>query len=178
MNNLDEILESAKRGDETAKEKIFDYLYVRFKTFATYKVGEGQSHDIAMEACTIVLQKFNDLEITQGFESWAGMVLTNVLRNYYRTSKIRNGVMVPELNSERRLEFSSEPDYHLKLTFYDCLDKILESHPRYARVLNLVINGYKTDEISKKLKTNPKHVYVILNRGRKLLEKCLETGGI
>lgn len=178
VDELDRLVERAKAGDKRAEEKLFDYLYVRFETFATLKVGEGASHDIAVEACEIILRKYKSTEFTKGFDAWAYGVLKNVLRNHYRSSRTMERVMVPENNPERKREFSTEPDQEQRLAVIDCLAKIIEVHPRYGRALELAMQGYRALEISEQLKVKRSHLYVMLNRGRVMLKKCLDTGEV
>ncbi|MFQ6104594.1 MAG: RNA polymerase sigma factor [Candidatus Glassbacteria bacterium] len=178
MEKLDILLAEANSGNKSAEEEIFEYLYVRFKVLATLKIGEGHSHDIAMEACKIILEKYKNVEFTKSFEAWTQGIFANVMRNYFRSSRIRKDHMVQKPEFENKMKFSSKPDHDLRLALIDCLQKILKIHPRYARAMNLVIHGYTPEEISRKLKISQNNCYVILNRGRALLRKCLESGRI
>ena len=46
------------------------------------------------------------------------------------------------------------------------------------REKNLIQQGYKSDEICRKLRVTPNNFYVILSRGRQLMKMCLEEGSI
>ncbi|GEM_PF-5735376 len=175
---LDILIAKALDGDSRAENDLFEYLYVRFTSFATLRTGVGEAHDLALEACRIVLLKYKNQTFTRGFESWAYGVLKNVLRNYYRSSRIHNRIMVPEPEVEKITELTGRPDHDLRITLIDCLKKIKEIQPRYARALIMISKGYKAAEISSKMEINLDNFYVVLNRSRRLLKKCLETGGV
>ncbi len=178
MKDIHELLKEVQAGSREAEEEFFEYLYVRFTSLVTYKIGEEQSHDLAMEACRIVLEKYRDLEATPGVYSWALQVLNNVLRNYFRTSRVRARTMFRDEGHERRREFSREANHDLRITYTDCLEKISKAHPRYSRVLNLIVEGYTIPEISEELGMKIDTLYVVLNRGRTMLKKCLESGEV
>jgi DNA-directed RNA polymerase specialized sigma24 family protein len=86
--------------------------------------------------------------------------------------------MVSDPDIDRRKGSVSVEDQDLKLTLKECLRKILEVHPRYALVLNMIYEGYRAVEICKELSIKRNNFYVILNRGRAVLKLCLETGRV
>jgi RNA polymerase sigma factor (sigma-70 family) len=173
-----DILERAKAGELVAENRLFDDLLARFELFAARRFGRDAAKDIAQEACITVLRKYRTETFTVGFEAWAYGVLKNTIRNYARETKTRDRVITPDPEIEREGGLDSEPEAELKLTLLDCLKRIFQTNPRYARVLNLVHQGFKAAEISERLDITPNHFYVILNRGRSLLKLCLETGRV
>ena len=64
----------------------------------------------------------------------------------------------------------------IKIVLMNCFPKENDIG-RQARILNLVYQGYNTDEISEKLMIKPSNLYMILGRGRKMLRKCLKEQG-
>lgn len=175
---LDELLDKARQGDKSAEDQLLRYLRVRFVLLAKRRIGEEYAEDLAQEACVTVLQKYRDVPPAGAFEPWAYGVLRNKIGNYLQSSAVRRET---DLRNGRmnglvgRSSVASDPV--LKLRLLDCVRKIVKQYPRYARVLNLVYQGYSTTEICRRLKVSPGHCYVLLNRGRKMLSKCLEAEG-
>jgi len=173
-----DLLEKARNGDVKAEEALFGILIVRFTAFATRKIGEDQAEDIAQEACKIILQKYKTTSFEVGFEAWAYGVLKNTIRNYWHRMNVREGVMTSEVPVINVRGSSSNPDHELKLTLIKCLKKIMNAHPRYAKILNLVTFGYEPIEIQQQLEITKSNYYVMIKRGRLMLNTCLETGRI
>lgn len=175
---MNQLLADAKKGDKKAEENVFTHLYERFVVFATHKIGKEECRDIATVACRIVLEKYKIEVFTKGFEEWSYGVLQNVIRNHLRTKSVRNKVMVSVDDTKREAGTSPEHDHEMKLTLLDCMKRIVSINPRYARVLNMIVQGYHTDEIAVKLHVNVNNLYVLLNRSRAMLKRCLETGRV
>jgi RNA polymerase sigma factor (sigma-70 family) len=177
MNHL---LARAREGDKSAEKQLFEYLFVRFRLFAKHRVRQDEeAEDIAQEACITVLEKYKTETFTEGFEAWAYGVLKMKIGNHLQIKAARQGKIVSQsvTNVDAGMfSPSSDPDFRRQL--FNCLKKILKANRRYARALNLVYQGYKTDEICRKLKISRSNFYVTLNRGRSMLRICLETGEV
>lgn len=174
---MDRLLIRAKQGNEKAEKELFQCLLVRFKALAKRRIGKGEAEDIAQEACLTVLQKYKTETFTKGFEAWAYGVLRMKIGNYMQGLMKKQKEMTSELEADQTQKFTStEPDYDLKRKLIDCLKKIIKRNRLYARVLNFIHQGYKSDEICQRLRIKANNFYVILNRGRRLLKTCLETG--
>jgi RNA polymerase sigma factor (sigma-70 family) len=172
------LLKCAKDGDSNAEDQLFNHLIVRFKAFTTRKIGGDQADDIVQEACGIILKKYKQEEFDVAFTAWAHGILKNVIRNHLRNKRIKNDIVISVPDPDSSTNSSSEYDHELKITLLNCLKKILKVHPRYARALNLIHLGYKSNEIQRRIAVSPKNLYVILNRGRKMLRRCLDNGRI
>ncbi len=176
---MEHFLDRALEGDEKAENELFQYLFVRFRAFAKRRIGDGEAEDIAQEACLTVLQKYKTEKFTIGFEAWAYGVLKMKIGNYIQGLMVKQKSLVPESEADQTLKSSSpEPDYDLKRKLLNCLKRIIKRNPLYARVLNFIYQGYAIEEISQRLKLKPNNLYVILNRGRGILQTCLETSRI
>lgn len=167
------LLIRARKGDKNAEIKLFEYLGVRFSYLAKQRVGEGACEDIVQDACLTVLQKYLSLEDTVEFEAWAYKVLRNKIGNYYQKLAQESAYIV---KSGDVLEYQQRNDINenLRLQIENCLQKINKVNPRYYRILKLVSEGYKTNEIAEKLHVKPNNLYVILNRSRNMLKDCLK----
>ncbi len=163
----------AQNGDKNAEDKIFQYLFVRFCYLAKQRVGEGACEDIAQEACLTVLEKYHSLAASVEFEAWAYKVLRNKIGNYYQKLTSEANYIVVD---DKTVEYAHPKDANprLRVRILDCLKNVYKVNPRYHRILQLVSEGYKTDEICRELNVNPNNLYVLLNRSRKLLKDCLK----
>ena len=175
-SNIDELLNRARGGDKSAENELFQRLLVRFRLFARQKVGEEDAaEEVAQRACTTVLEKYRTERYSVGFEAWAYGVLKMCIKNYYFTLSSRKEKTIRAPYKESRLDKAApqiDPDTEMQLL--TCLTKVFAVNRRYARVLNLVYQGYRTDEICQRLEMTRNNFYVTLNRARSLLWTCLE----
>lgn len=175
MNHL---IAKARQGDQAAEQEIFQFLLARFTFLASRRVDEEEARDIAQDACLTVLKKYRTDAPQDGFLAWAYAVLRRTIGNYYQRRTVRERFMTDiqaESINVRSKSMDTDIDVRLKLLF--CLKKFLRRYPRFARVLNLVHQGYTTAEICRRLGISSNNLYVILNRGRRLLGECLDNGG-
>lgn len=177
---MNQLLKRALAGDDEAEKQLFQYLFVRFKLFAKRKGGGVQdAEDIAQEACITILEKYKSQSYTNGFESWAYGVLRMKIGNFLQKKAVRKCVQSRNPDCvEMTNSNSNSCDHDLRRRISDCVRKIISSYPRYARVLNLIHQGFKIEEISERLDITPNNIYVILNRSRSILKSCLKTGGV
>ena len=178
VSGINELLPRAIDGDKDAENEIFRILSVRFRLFARQKIGDREAaDDIAQKACVICLEKYKNETFSVGFDAWAYGVLRMGLKSYFhgivderkKTADIYSGD-APSLPAPVDIDPSIES------RLIECLEKIIPVNTRYARVINLVYQGYNADEICMKLGVSKNNYYVILNRARSLLWKCLEEG--
>jgi RNA polymerase sigma factor (sigma-70 family) len=174
-----ELLAQAKQGDKKAEEEIFRFLYERFAFIAKYRLGREEARDISQDACMTILEKFRAEKMPENFEAWSYGVLRMKIGNFLQKREVRQKVMVDEIHIGGAAEQADvPPNPELKRKLLDCLRKIVRAYPRYARAMNLVHQGYKTNEICDRMGLNAGNLYVILNRGRSMLSRCLNKGGI
>jgi len=174
-DSLDDLLARAKTGDNEAEGQLIRHLLVRFVTFAKRKVGGKEAaEDIAQNACVTVLEKYKTVAFTESLSAWAYGVLRNKIGNYLQ-DKGRDALKV-RWDSAGDCP-SVPPSQEVRRRLIHCFRLLVRRHQHYARVLNLVHQGYKTAEICAKVKITPNNLYVMLNRARRLLKKCMKTGG-
>lgn len=178
LSNLQQLLLKAKQGDKAAEAQIIEYLRVRFVLLAKRRIGEENCEDIAQEACITVLEKLKTESPDDMFEAWAYRVLRNKIGNYLQSTNLRQKKMV----STEQIDYLERPateqvDPVFKRRLIDCLKKLIKSNRRYARVLNFAHQGYDTEEICRRMDMKSNHLYVMLNRSRKMLSDCLDGGG-
>ena len=175
---MEKLLTRARQGDKSAEEEIVRFLLVRFTYLAKRRVPGEEAEDIAHDACLTVLQKYMTEGPTGRFEPWAYGILKRKIGNYYQRREVRQTVMADEMQTDTGPKSEAAESAQLMAArLRDCLRKLVRAYPRYARVLNLVYQGYDTIEICRRLEVKPNNLYVILNRGREMLGACLDRGG-
>lgn len=177
---MEDLILRAKQGDKNAENEIFENLLVRFRHFARQRIGDREAvEDIAQKTCLTVLEKYKTQEFSVGFEVWAYGILKMNLKGYYHQVVIERGRSAPGTPLESIKSPGSEDlDPYIELKLIKCLGKIIKINARYARVLNFAYQGYKVDEICRKLNITHNHFYVTLNRARSLLWTCLDKGEV
>jgi RNA polymerase sigma factor (sigma-70 family) len=179
MMDINRLLHRAAGGDEDARNKLFQYLFVRFKIIAKRRIGTRDAEDIAQETCLTVLQKYQQETFTKSFEQWAYGVLKMKIGNYLQGELTKQKKTGPY--DDRQPSFHPDklsPNYDLPIRLLRCLRQIILRNPLYARVLNFVYQGYSTEEICRRLDINSNYLYVALNRARKMMRSCLEKNKV
>jgi RNA polymerase sigma-70 factor (ECF subfamily) len=174
------LVEQAKAGDESAEKQIFANLRETFVAIAKRRIEDSEvAEDIAQEACITILQKYKSESFTVSFQAWAYGVLRMKIGNYYQKYQVKHKPARLDSDFGKVAGPTVEPINHeLKLTLIDCMRKISRVYRNYARVLNLVYQGFGADEICRKLSIKPGNMRVILSRGRSVLKTCLRTGEV
>jgi len=176
---MEELLAKALTGDKNAENQLFAYLLVRFRHFAKQYIQMTDAEDVAQEACLTILEKYKTERFSKSFQAWAYGVLKMKIGNYFQSADSRRKKIADSQSFEPNVvDISQTANLDLKRKLMNCMKKINKVNPRYTRVLNLVQQGYKTDEITQMLQINRNNYYVILNRGRKMLKTCLESDRI
>jgi len=180
---MEQLVAKAVAGDKAAENEVFQRLRVRFVQFAKRKMqNTDAAEDLAQEACMTILQKYSNEKFTVGFQAWAYGVLKKKIGNYLQERAVRQRTMRSangtQLSVEAQACWGREEDPHTLMRLRDCMRKLIRARPRYSRVLNLIHQGYKTDEVCRRMDIKASNCYKILSRGRDLLELCLETGRI
>jgi RNA polymerase sigma factor (sigma-70 family) len=180
MNNLlDNLLLKAKSGDARAEDELMQYLSVRFVMIAKHNIGRGAAEDIAQEACLTIVKKYKTETYTKSFQAWAYGVLKMKIKAHIADLIRERDRIVSELESYKCQPIQPpEIDPDLRRRLAKCFKQIMRQNIPYARALNLAYHGYKAPEIAVKLKVNVNNLYVILSRGRSMLDLCLKRGTI
>ncbi|MEZ5360583.1 MAG: RNA polymerase sigma factor [Candidatus Zixiibacteriota bacterium] len=175
-NSLQEIVNTAKSGDKSAEERIFHYLAVRFNVIAKQRIDGEDARDVAQEACLTVIEKYKTAAPHENFESWAYQILRYKIGNYYQHREIvRRSKSNIDIDVTGASPVNQAISVDKRRALLDCLKEISKSFLRYARVMNLIQLGYTSDEICERLDIKRGNFYMILSRGRKMLNQCLET---
>ena len=182
MDKLNELASNAKNGGQKDEDRFYQYLFVRFTTFAKHSIRiKEDAEDLAEEAWLIIKRKYKNETFKASFKSWAYKILENVIGNYLQ-KKRREEEMHRDLKSQNTQGSPTpEEEYErkqLRKRVKDCLRQMIKKKLRYFKVLKLVYKEYKTDKICQIMQITPNNLYVILKRGREMLKYCLETGRI
>jgi RNA polymerase sigma factor (sigma-70 family) len=177
---MHQLIAEAKAGSRKAEEQLFQILRARFRTIAKRRVLEKETaEDVVQDACLTVLEKYKTEEFHSGFEPWAYQVLRMKIGNYLQSKKTQKKKFNHEVDV---MDISStaipQSNQDLETMLIDCLRKIARASLRYARVLSFSYQGYKADEICKRMRVTKNSLYSILCRSRSLLNQCLDTGQV
>lgn len=177
---IDRLFTKAKEGDQGAEEELFQYLLERFTAIARRRVWEAKyREDVVQEALQIVLEKYKSDTSIETFGSWAyGVLDFTIIHHVERKTKEDKLFVKPPRNNRGPESWCEQSDPLLKKRLMDCLAKVIKRYPRFAPILDLLLEEWKPNEISGKLGIKPGNLYVILYRARRLLENCLEKGRI
>jgi RNA polymerase sigma factor (sigma-70 family) len=180
MRSVDNLVSRARQGDREAEAEIYQYLFERFASLAKRRIGSKEdAEDLAQEACVTVIEKYRSETFTKGFAAWAYGVLRNKIGNYLQLARVKQRHLPLHSSSGVAGQRSNvQIDTLLRRNLIECLRRLAKSHLSYARVLNLVHQGFTTGEICSRLRITPNQMYVTLSRGRSLMEECLDTGRI
>lgn len=97
--------------------------------------------------------------------------------DYYRRRQAQRN-RETDIAPEEFAYAGGEPANDLKIRLRGCLQKILKSNHRYARILVMSYQGQDVEMICDRLTMTRANVYTTLSRARSLLELCLETGAV
>ncbi len=175
---MKQLLVRAHQGDKASEDKLFELVLARFNLYARRWIGERDAAaDIAQETCITILAKYKTEDFEKGFEAWAyGVLRMNIRHYFHKLSAAKRAESEKEETIRRTLQSNQSVDPDIELALVKCLKKILGVNRRYARTVNLVYQGYRSDEICKRMDISRNNFYVILNRARSVLKKCLEQG--
>jgi RNA polymerase sigma factor (sigma-70 family) len=171
---MNELWEQARAGDKEAETAAFAQLRRRYLALARTRINGPEHEDVVQEACMVVLRKYKDLQAPFQFEPWALQVLHYQIANFRRKSATAQRHEVTGVDpSSLRSPGKTTGDPDIIRALIDCVRKIAGGYRRYIRVLNLVHQGFTTEEICARLKVSRNNLYVMLTRGRRMLEGCL-----
>jgi RNA polymerase sigma-70 factor (ECF subfamily) len=170
----------ACKGDRQAVEELFEVLSSRFRLFVHHKIrNRTDAEEVVQEALMTVYAEYNRITFRASFSAWACKVLDNRILNYLRkkqreSQRIDRGVNLRP--NSMAASVGADPDLRRRLL--DCLQKLCKRNIRYARILNLHYQGYKTGEICSRMNVKQETLYSALSKARSMLENCLEKGDL
>ncbi|MEZ5359798.1 MAG: RNA polymerase sigma factor [Candidatus Zixiibacteriota bacterium] len=166
----------AAQGDKKSEDLLFSHLFDRFYCLAKLRVWGNDAEDIAQDACLTIIEKLRaGGEIPTHFAAWAYSILRNKIGNYYQRTEVRSRdteFRSESTSPEAQASFQPRPEFTMALEA--CMKELIQANRRYARVVNLVFQGFDVAEVSRKLQTPISNIYNILARGRRLLKHCLK----
>lgn len=171
---MNRYLEQAINGDKTAEEELLRFLAVRFRLFVRRWVEErAAAEDIIQDTIVTILEKYKKENFEVGFEAWAYGILRMKVRQYFQTAMAEKRKFATGLTESHMPKAAASMDPSLVEKLLACLGRLIRVNRRYARILNLIYQGYSASEISDKLKMSQGSFYVTLHRARSMLKACL-----
>lgn len=175
-SQLNELFDSAQKGDPLAQDQLFAHLTERFRYIATQRIWDPtEAEDVVQNAMLIICREYRTLTVTASFAAWAHKVLDNRILTHTRSAR----------GEKRRIEHDPTvletvstvaEDLELRRRIIDCLRAIGRINRQYARVLNHQSQGYDSEEICTRMHLKRNSFYSLLRRGRGMLWNCLESG--
>jgi len=102
--SLEELLQSARAGDEAAFTQIYDLFFEKIYRFIFFRVGHKEvAEDLAEDVFIKVFQSLSSLAKDKSFESWLYQIARNRIIDYYRSKKL----VVPLEEVENTLEYET-----------------------------------------------------------------------
>ncbi len=180
MPSVSQILQRAQTGDREAEDELFRHLLVRFIAIAGHRLGDKHAaEEVAQQACVTVFEKYRTETFTTGFDAWAYGVLRMKIRSYYHARSNEKTMAGGDASAVVDVGTNGVfPTSDVEHRVVECLERILRLNQRYARILNFIYQGYRAPEISERLGVQCSHLYVMLNRARAMMKKCLSQGEI
>ena len=167
-----------KKGDQTAREQLFNQLYVSFRILARHRIADwNDAEEVVQAAMVKVSAKLDQLSEAERFSAWAHAILKHEIIDHYRSAQSRRTRELELDDASVGVDQASE-NGELKAKLKECLKKLNAVFGRHARILNLRFQGYSTNEICNRMHLTPNNLYVMLNRARAMLRNCLESGEI
>jgi RNA polymerase sigma factor (sigma-70 family) len=177
---LEALVAAARNGDSGAKELLLTEVSASFRLIVKHRIMDQPSEtreDIVQSACSTVVEKLADADLSKGFAPWAYSILRNHIGNAYQRRDRESKRRAPsELIAS--IAEQGEANILFRLAFEDCLRQLQHDNPRYSEIVELCSQGYKTDEICDALRITPTNCHSILSRARAKLKQCLAAKGI
>ena len=175
--DLAQLYQNAVNGEAAEERKLFDYLYDSFRAIIRLKnVEPDDAEDIVQATLVQIAANYRRVQITSSFAGWAHTVFRNQMIDHFRKVKAdrkKSTELADELGTAAFF-----PDPRLKAALIDCLGRVDDENPRYARIFTLSVQGYKTEEICNEMAIKRGTLYVILSRVRTALKECLRKKGV
>ena len=173
---MERYLDRAINGDKAAEAELIKFLAVRFRLFVRHWVEDkAAGEDIIQDAIVTVLEKYKKERFEIGFEAWAYGILRMKVRQYFQAAKAEKRKFATGFSEGQTEIAATSLDPALVERLLACLGRLVQVNRRYARILNLVYQGYRVREICEKLRMNQGNFYVALHRARAILKACLEN---
>ena len=99
-NELSEIVNLAKRGDENNKERLFEYIYTKIYRFIYYRTNnKTEAEDLTGD---VILKIAKALPRQSGnFNSWIYRIARNTVIDFYRKQSVRKSkISIQEMLGE------------------------------------------------------------------------------
>lgn len=174
------LYDNACQGDRQAVEELFEVLSSRFRLFAHHKIqNRAEAEEVVQEALTTIYAEYGKITFSTSFSAWACKVLDNRVLNYLRKKQRESQRIDHEVSQSPDLikaHAGANPD--LKRKLLNCFQRVCRRNLRYARIMNLHYQGYKTAEICDRIKVKPETLYSALSKARSMLENCLDKGEV
>jgi RNA polymerase sigma factor (sigma-70 family) len=178
--NINELHQICLNGGQESEKQLFESLTARFRIFARQRIyNDADAEEVVQEAMVTICREYRRMEFETSFAAWAYKVLDNRILACLSARK-RRADRETHIEQDRDEVGPTAPSAEsaLKARLLGCLRKVGGVNRRYARVLNFSYQGYRVDEICRRMDVKASTLYSLLSRARKMLETCLDKGDV
>lgn len=172
-NRLEQLCRLAKADDANAERELFSHLTDSFRIFAQHKFRDrAEAEEVAQDALAVVAQKYKETSFVSSFAGWAHNILRNTISSHIR-QKASRARLRPQAEVAMAGLVQGQVSEDIRRKILACLRDVARSNRRFARAINLHYQGFTATEIGDRLGITREYFYVVLARGRAMLEACL-----
>ncbi len=170
---LQEVLEQARRLEPKAIAKLSQYCYPKAFSYIYYRVNDrSDAEDLTSEVCLRMMQSIQQQK--GSFKGWVYRVASNVVTDFYRRRAVRS-VVDPVAESVE--EIADDRDESTQLLNQEQLKKGLSHLTDEQREVIILkfIEGYETEEIARLLEKSNEAIRALQFRALTTLKRILRT---
>lgn len=148
---INELYVLAQSGNRDDLNRLCEALSARFRMFMRHKVGNDEDvEDIVQDAIMTIINELHNVKIKTSFSAWAYKVLEYRFLTYLQKKGRRSAR--EDILSESAMDNigdgkTFDPELRRKIT--GCMQKLVDTNLRGARIINLYHQGFTTDELVK-----------------------------
>jgi RNA polymerase sigma-70 factor, ECF subfamily len=179
LNNIDELILKAQKGDKRAFRQIVD-THGRFAFAVAYKIllNEDDAKDAAQESFIKLWKYIGRYKFEAKFTTWFYKIVINMSLDKLKARKRQESIELPELSdSEIENSFGRGDREYSNKELAEIITKLTARlSPKQRLVFTLRdLNGFDIDEVSESLSMSPGSVKSNLVYARRKIKEYLTT---
>jgi RNA polymerase sigma factor (sigma-70 family) len=171
--DLDDLLRSANRDHEDAKERLFSFLRARLLVLARFRIPEA-AEDTVHETLLVVHQHLEECDTVDSLLAFSHQVLRNKIGNLYQRRYRRGHDALQEGDAVYWIQDEIEHE-ELERIILESIDRLRETFPVCGEILSSLYFGLEPTEISSKLGISKSNLKTRTFRCRQALRDLLSA---